>query len=228
MNSPTTAKRLPRFRPVPEAARAFRLTERDLDVIRLVHDYRYVTNDHVRALIPGSAQQLTRRLRALFDHQYIDRLKPLSAHLQRLPDSTYYLALGPKGAELLRAVLPASDVYWRPKHNLRTEDFIEHEAMVADFRITLELACTNEHATHFLRWARGDQVATTFEVPQPKRTIPYHVRPDGYAALSIANEHWNLFFEADRGNVEHPRIARKLLAYWHYFSDGSPYWASYP
>jgi len=229
MNSPTTParKRLPRFKPVPEASAPFRLTDRDLEIVSTVHEYRYVTNDHIRALIPGSPQQLTRRLRGLFDHHYLERLKPQTARLQRLPDPTYYLALGPKGAELLRSVLPQENIYWRPKHNLRTEDFVEHEAMVADFRITLQLAAGQTPDVQLLAWAPEDTVSTTFHVAHGNTAVPYQVRPDGYAALSIGPQHWNLFFEADRGNVDHRRIARKLRAYWHYFSDGSPYWTTY-
>ena len=51
----------------------FALTARDLAILDLVHRYRYVEARHVRALIGGSDQQITRRLQGLFHNRYVGR-----------------------------------------------------------------------------------------------------------------------------------------------------------
>ena len=45
---------------------SFQLTDRDREILRMVLRYRFVTIDHVHALIPGNNRQISRRVQAMF------------------------------------------------------------------------------------------------------------------------------------------------------------------
>jgi len=64
--------RFPRFKRSP-AVNPIRLTERDQDILRHVRRHRFLLSDHIQALVPGSRQQILRRLQRLFHHGYLDR-----------------------------------------------------------------------------------------------------------------------------------------------------------
>ena len=49
------------------------LTERDREIIRLVHRHRFLRSSHICSLIPGSPQQLLRRLKLLYHHGFLER-----------------------------------------------------------------------------------------------------------------------------------------------------------
>ena len=52
--------RLPRFQRSPDIA-VIQLTERDREIIRLVHRHRFLRSSQIIALIGGSSQQIVRR-----------------------------------------------------------------------------------------------------------------------------------------------------------------------
>ncbi len=54
----------------------FTLTSRDYEILDLIYRYRYLEARHVRALVHGSGQQITRRLQGLFHNRYVRRYVP--------------------------------------------------------------------------------------------------------------------------------------------------------
>src|SRR5664280_922296 len=66
------APRLPRFKRAPTVA-PMRLTERDREIIRLVHRHRFLRSSQIIALLGGSPQHLLRRLKLLYHHGYLER-----------------------------------------------------------------------------------------------------------------------------------------------------------
>jgi DNA-binding Lrp family transcriptional regulator len=66
------SSRLPRFKRASAVA-PIELTERDRDIIRLVHRHRFLRSTQIVALVGDSSQQLLRRLRLLYHHGYLER-----------------------------------------------------------------------------------------------------------------------------------------------------------
>src|ERR1035438_3587752 len=66
------SSRLPRFTRASAVA-TIELTERDREIVRLVERFRFVRSSHICSLIPGSAQQLLRRLKLLYHHGFLER-----------------------------------------------------------------------------------------------------------------------------------------------------------
>src|SRR6266481_6664378 len=96
-NIPTT--RLPRFqRAVTEVPLV--LTTRDLDILQAVESFRLLTSEHIQALIPGSDQNILRRLKVLFHAGYLDRLRPQFVNGGGSAKMIY--ALTNKGAQILQ------------------------------------------------------------------------------------------------------------------------------
>ena len=55
---------------------SFQLTDRDREILRMVLRYRFVTIDHVHALITGNNRQISRRVQAMFHLGYLTRYLP--------------------------------------------------------------------------------------------------------------------------------------------------------
>ncbi len=55
---------------------SFQFTDRDREILRTVLRYRFVTIDHIHALIPGNNRQISRRVQAMFHLGYLTRYLP--------------------------------------------------------------------------------------------------------------------------------------------------------
>ena len=49
------------------------ITDRDREILKVVFDCKILAANQIQALIPGSDQQILRRLQKLTDHQYLIR-----------------------------------------------------------------------------------------------------------------------------------------------------------
>src|ERR1700744_3601377 len=104
--------RLPRFKRVLPIA-SIQLTERDHQIIRLVHRHRFLRSHQIAALMSGSPQQLVRRLQFLYHHGYLERPRAQIQYYERGGSRSIVYGLGNKGGSWLRqkfgiAVMPDS------------------------------------------------------------------------------------------------------------------------
>src|SRR5579863_8526127 len=134
MDAVREAVRPARFRR-REKLKPFVLTVRDLNLLAHVARHRFLTSAHLVALDGGSAQNVVRSLRLLFDHGYLDR--PAS-HLVMVPmqgTRPLVYALGQRGARALRehGHLVDAGVDWTEKNKRAGAVFIEHTLGIADF-----------------------------------------------------------------------------------------------
>ncbi|MBK8025151.1 MAG: replication-relaxation family protein [Chloroflexi bacterium] len=80
---------------------SIRLTERDLDIIQAVYDYRVLTTQQLQTLFFPSAHTAYARLSALYHHGFLER-KFLGVYSDKMNTPILYV-LDKRGAELLRA-----------------------------------------------------------------------------------------------------------------------------
>ena len=220
--------RLPRFKRVP-VSRPLHLTERDLQVIRLVARHRFLRSSQIVALLGGSSQQLLRRLNLLYHHGFLERPRAQLDYYQEGGSRHIVYGLGNKGGTLLqheRGVVHPR-ISWGEKNRAVGRVFLEHALLVSDVMVTLELACRRRG----IRLIPGDGL-----VPAGRRpTFRWRVKVNGQVTLGVipdrvfalefpaargATERAYFFLEADRGtmpvmrrNLAQTSFYRKLLAY---------------
>src|ERR1035438_6307979 len=127
------SSRLPRFKRA-SAVPAIKLTERDREIIRLVERFRFVRSSHICSLIPGSPQQLLRRLQLLYHHGFLERPRAQLDYYHRGGSRHMVYGLGSKGAALLRSDLGPGfvQVRWGEKNRAAGRVFLEHALLVSD------------------------------------------------------------------------------------------------
>lgn len=226
------------------APHGFDLTLRDLTLLAHVARHRFASSAHLVALDGGSAQNVLRSLRVLFDHGYLDRVRA-----ERVGDSPrpFVYGLGKQGARALRDYGHELDTSldWTEKNKRAGAIFIEHTLQLADFMIGLELACRSrsdislirEHeilanAPEKTRTAREPLRWQVDKVVMGKRET-FSVVPDGLFGLAFADGTAAYFIlEIDRGTIPLTRtdvhgtsawrknIAYKLATYYEGWKAG--------
>ncbi|NNE19984.1 MAG: hypothetical protein HKN10_16055 [Myxococcales bacterium] len=225
--------RLRKFIPQPhryaELYGNFTLTPRDLEILATVHSYRYLEARHIRALVAGSDQQITRRLQGLFHNRYVGRFLPPQRMRLDLDQGAPLIAYGLElaGARALAATGPAvarpngserNTVNWNKAHTRRTEWFLRHSLMLSNFRCVLELATRADAETDFSSWEQGVLRKGT-RIATDGRMRPVRVAPDGYFALRRADKTRHCFLEIDRATEELDRLMAKYVNYWWYLQS---------
>src|SRR6266550_718221 len=133
--------RRPRFRRAAEPP-PFRLTEDDVEIVRVVARYRLIRSTHIAALVGRSLDRTNDRLMRLFHAGYVDRPR---AQLDRFPTSgtaPMIYALADRGARLLcnREGIACRGGEWSRKNREAGRPFIEHQIAIVDFHVRLERA----------------------------------------------------------------------------------------
>ena len=159
------------------------LTARDLEILQTVYRYRYLEARHIRALVTGSDQQITRRLQGLFHNGYLGRYARRARIRLELDPGAPLMAYGLdlKGARALehnrnrvesgtgRTTAP---VLWRKDYTRRTEWFLEHHLMISNFRCVLELALRERRDTELVTWDQSKNIWFRARVPgRRQRTV---------------------------------------------------------
>ena len=218
--------RLPRFKRFAEI-QAIRLTDRDLEILRLVHRHRFLRSSHIVRLVKGSPQQVLRRLKLLFHHGYLERPRAQLDYFNRAGSEPIIYGLGNKGAAVLRLEMPA-DMNWKNQSVGRL--FLEHSVLIADIMVAFELACRSRSDVRFLD---TDQLPLPENVRIPDELFRWRVTlerrqhvgivPDRVFVLEFKQPEKSsvlFFLEADRGtmpiirqNLSRSSFQRKLLAY---------------
>lgn len=221
-------KRSSRFYRIP-TVESIQLTDRDRDIIRLVHQHRFLRSHQIAALLGGSEQQIVRRLQLLFHHGYLERPRAQIQYYERGGSRAIAYGLGNKGGALLRRELGVAvdSVAWSEKNHAVGRVYLEHALLVADVMVAIELACRKRG----VRLLYEDELA----LPVQKQPFKWWVKiaggiklgviPDRVFALEYKDQAGQVqrayfFLEADRGTMPVVRkglaqtsFFRKLLAY---------------
>lgn len=205
----------------------FTLTARDFEIVELVYRYRHLESRHIRALIGGSDQQITRRLQGLFHNGYLARYVPRERMRLALAQGSPLIAYGleTKGRRVLeerRDELADENgdlldpVAWKKAYSRRMEWFLEHHLMISNFRCILELAARPAEAPELWEWDQSKNVRQT--VTLQDGTV-HRIAPDAYFALNQGGNLRHCFLEADRSSEEQNRILHKFENYWWYLQS---------
>ena len=199
--------------------RGFRLTEDDVEILRLVFEYRLACIEHLMALTGRSYVPIHRRVLKLTREGYLYRIaRRFEKHV---------FAIGKRrGIAVLveRGLAPMELLAWRPRHNELRPMFLDHELMITDVHAALELSA-REGDVRLVDWRQGPTLYDKVFVPgngARRRRLP--VRPDALFTLEdlrrpAGRNRATFLLEADRSTSSHKRFSEKLRAYWHYFQQ---------
>lgn len=216
----------------------FRVTDRDLDILRAIARYRFLDSSHIRRLIEGSDKNIANRLKGLFEHAYLDR-----------PDCQYdfyrpgggsslaVYALSDKGARILNhhdGFAAGPRVSWAHKNRKVGRPFMEHTLAISDFAVGLSVAVA---ASPVVDLCDGPALVTRLPATRRDAAKPYRVsvpvtfkstrhtigiEPDYAFSLGFPAAGRRAYFlvEIDRGTMPVERfeitqssILRKFIAY---------------
>ena len=216
----------------------FQLTERDVEIVRLVARHRFLNSRHIWRLVGGSAKNINNRLKMLFEHRVLDR-PPIQFDTYRLGGGTSPLvyALADKGAQLLLGSAEGADgkrISWAHKNNSARRPFLQHTLATADFAVALQLSVSGRDDVELID---GDELMSGFPAKTQAQNKPYRlnvpviyhtgridigVEPDYAFSLYLPKARRRAFFlvEIDCGTMPVARrdlrqssILRKLQAY---------------
>jgi len=214
---PNSRRRL--FHRLQENLPPLEITKRDLRILELVGDYRFLNTEQIHALVGGSKHNVTERLSRLFHHAYLDR----PSHQRELRSEGYRVmvyALAPKGAQLLaHRVGEAANAPRRLAASNRAAKrfYMAHTLMVSQFRACLALACRARPDVQLREWRVPDRPLARVMIGRNAVAVI----PDAQFILQAHDGQVAYFFlEADRGTMSHRRFLAKLQAYWHMRSLG--------
>src|SRR5580704_16636441 len=155
--------RRPRFRRA-SAPPAFRVTDGDVAIVRLVACHRFLRSTHIAALIGRSLDRTNDRLAKLFHAGYLDRPRAQLDYYPTSGSAPIASALADRGARLLaeRYGVEFANLEWSRKNREAGRPFIEHQLGVTDFCLALQLAARGRTD---LRVIHADELIAAF--PQP-------------------------------------------------------------
>src|SRR6266436_4989108 len=128
-----TQIRRPRFRRAAEPP-PFRLTDDDVEIVRVGARYRLIRSTHIAALVGRSLDRTNDRLMRLFHAGYLDRPRAQLDYYPTSGSGPMVYALADRGARLLieRDGIDFANVEWTRKNREAGRPFIEHQLEIAD------------------------------------------------------------------------------------------------
>jgi len=206
-------EKTPRFNRKPEALGKIRIQKRDIEIIKLLWEYRFLSSEQIQKLVDGSDQVKLRRLQKLYHHGYIDRpIGQIVFSNPLLGPQKMVYGLSDKGADLLSEVydIDRGNITWQEKNKEVKEKYIQHTLMVSDFRACLTLALKGDPEAK-LSWIKGDtselrQEVTLTDETRKKRLI---MVPDGFFRIEDPSGIMYFFLEADRSTMTNERFLTK-------------------
>src|SRR5881296_2025928 len=143
--------RLPRFKRSPDIP-PFRLTERDLDVLRHVQQHKFLRSSHLTALIGGSRQQILRRLQRLYHHGYLDRPRSQLEYFHQGGSKSIVYGLDQKGEKLLAGESAQRRPRYDSKHAMQSpkQVYLQHSLLVSTVMVALENSCARSGAVRLV------------------------------------------------------------------------------
>jgi len=200
------------------SAQGFVRATGDLEIFKLIYDYRFLRREHVCALTGRSPNAVHRRLFKLAKAGFLSVI--------RLPQQKHLYGLGKKALSAL--VEEGIGEERLLSERLRTHElkelFIKHEQMIVDLHVILALA-TRKSPLRLVDWREGRELFDEVFIQEYSGNRRLPIRPDAFFTLEDSRRpaganRAHFFLEADRSTATQTRFGEKILAYWHYLQQG--------
>ena len=221
----------------PEVPPPFRVTDRDIAILRAIGQFRFLSSLQVQRIVGGSERGVRNRLRNLFAHAYLDRPQHQRAELAGFLNPPLVYGLGKNGARLLADLGSPIDhrLDWTTKNTRATSPFLAHTIEVAETMMAFTSACLDAASPRLLDHHEllplmpeatrdaPDPFALRVKFRHRSKELAIAVVPDRLFALVYPDTRHNFALELDRGTMDinakrlvgKSSFRRKLLGYFH-------------
>lgn len=221
VDQPTSDNRLPRSNRAKKPPR-LEITERDIEFLRALLQYRFLTIEQYQWLFPeASPQKLQTRLRLMYHHKLMDRE---TLKISRTASVLVY-SLAEVGARMIAEEegMSREDVPWQRHMNRAKSEFLNHHLainhVVVSLSSALEQATKQGQVTKFRiikSTPKGNRITVTMRDADGRRKDA-SVIPDAVMAVIFTAGKYELFFiEVDRGTTSSSRWKEKIAVYREY------------
>jgi hypothetical protein len=198
---------------------ATKLQDSDRNILRLCHDLRFATIDHLIALTGRIRQALNVRILQLAAEKYLYRITFPN------PNHKHIYTVGTAGFQYLahQGIIPIDDVPARFRANELKPLFLDHTLFVSDIHATLLLASRNSHL-ELADWQEGKGIYDDVTYYDGGKKVRLPVCPDGFFTLRNTNRpeptnRLSFAIEADRSTTTRRTFDDKLRAYCNYLEQ---------
>lgn len=218
---------LPRYIRSPEKAPRLLLQERDIAMLEDMWHHRLLTTSQIELLRQSDARldlrfvsrlTLTRRLKLLFHHQYVQRIVRPMAKGSLEP----VYVLDNRAARVLRQ--RHGDVSVRSPSQMPKTLALDHLLGINQVRVTLTAAIANRKGgprVELVSWLYNDAVKFSVVVAAPAdRSRRVTLIPDAFFSLRVPPQRLFYFVEVDLGSETLKTLVAKCQAYVRYWQSG--------
>ena len=225
--SSPTKRRYQKAHERPDNPRTIRLQERDSQLLTAVHNYRFLTIEHIHALFWSHASRSVcyDRVKWLYHNELLIRLILPSEPGQGRARHVY--ALAEEGAKLVARYLDTDleALWWEPKEYKVSASKIQHTLDLSTYWVVLcRLAQLGK--LQIGKWYTDRQFnskAFRDKVPFLQQGARHSRRePDGFHQLTFSPQQstFSFFIENDEGSKDHGVWKSKIRAYVHFKNSG--------
>ena len=203
------------------------LQARDIKILELVHEYRFLRSEQIAALVQEDGvklrtnQVILKRLQKLFHNGLLDRPRDQIRYDMMGTDKMIY-ALANGGADVLaeKRGLDRGKIEWAKKNREVKRPQLWHVMIVSQFRACLEIALKKRSDVELLFWRQGDEIRDYVKVKDKKGDDRRcAVWPDGFLCIKAPRGNFYFFLEADRSTMVNARFLDKMRRYWAYWLE---------
>jgi len=211
-DEPRPAKHFARRRSTP----TFKIQDADIQVLRLLQDFRFLDLDQIITLLPRNKRSWQRRLSYMFHAGLTTRPPKQRDYLS--PQRSIIYGLGNRGAELLaqKDGIDRGVTNWQRRNRETGLAYIEHTLLIGRLRGALELATRLNLMVSLHSWeSEGKRLNYSWKPAGSDK--PLAIRPDAGFTLEVASQRSPIrtyLLEADRSTMAHKIFLPKLIAYW--------------
>lgn len=165
------------------------VTDRDLELLRLLHKFKFMSASQIRQLFFRTIQTCGHRLQRLYNYGILDRF---------MPAKEYIYCIDTLGAHFLAQDLDCSfsELGWQKRHTEYNLLFLYHYLETVD--------------TYFeLRKLNIQRLEVNIDLK--------HIRPDMYLEIINKGYRYYFFIEVDRATERQAKILKKMKGYEAYY-----------
>ena len=190
-----------------------RLTENDIDILRQINSYRYITSAILAELLEKTPASINRRTRKLWSHGYLGRLFQPKDYTRPGSNPAVHV-ISARGNQLLTDWLRTDPSHWgfSPLNNRHPDSQLGHKLLVSHIHAGFELACRKSNDADLIYWNNESRKHSTQIFNGNQRLS---IKPDSILGIKRTGSDVidHLCIEADRSTMIHKDMIAKFLGY---------------